>query len=75
MVSKFVVTDEFSRDGFACALCEAAGIKPEFVRRMVIDLQAGSTGLVYLEMFADDVILDVSIAELGISLTAEDGDA
>lgn len=72
-MNKFVVTDAFERDGLADALCVAAGIKPEYVRRMVIDLQAGSAGMVYLETFADQAILDVSIAELGVSVEGVGG--
>jgi len=67
-MSKFVVTDALSRDGLGCALCEAAGVKPETVRRLVLDLQVGSPGLLYFETFADAAILDVSIAELGITV-------
>lgn len=57
------------RDGLAVEICEAAGVDPGSVRRMVIDLEVGSAAKVYMEMFADDAILDVSIQKLGIKVS------
>lgn len=66
-MSKFVVLSE-RRHALETALCEAAGIDPRYVRRLVLDLRATEPGMLYLETFADDAILDVSIADLGVTI-------
>ena len=42
----------------------AAGVvedEPSYVRRVIIDLQAGRIGMVYIEKFADDEKLSVAL--------------
>lgn len=68
MMAKFVVT-EFARYSLATAICEKAGIDPDYVRRLVIDLRVGHAGLIYVELMGDDSILDVDIHELGVEIT------
>ena len=43
------------------SICRAAGLDPSYVRRIVIDLDVGDVGKVYIEMFADEALLNVSI--------------
>lgn len=70
-MSKFVFLNA-ARDALGTEICEAAGIAPETVRRIVIDLEAGSPGRLYIEAFADDAILGVSINKLGIEVVSEE---
>jgi len=71
-MSKFVVTD-FGTLGNA--LCEACGIDPCYVRRIVLDLEVGNAGKLYFETFADSEVLSVSLADLNIEVkAAENGD-
>lgn len=53
-MAKFVVT---GWDPLGLALMKAAGIDPNSVRRVVIDLQVGSPGRMYLDTFLDDQVL------------------
>lgn len=69
-VTKFVFLDP-GQDTLGIEICEAVGIAPECVRRMVIDLEVGSPGKVYIEAFADKSILDVSINKLGVQVVTE----
>ena len=43
------------------SICEAAGVDPTMVRRVVLDLQVGNAGIVYVEMFADPELLEIRI--------------
>lgn len=67
-MSKFIVT---GTDQVTRALFDAGVIQhdPTYVRRVVIDLQAGNTGMVYVELFADDEKLSVA---LGAGITVEE---
>jgi len=48
---------------FALTLLEKQGIDPDMVRRMVIDLEAGQPGKLYLEMYGDsDALGDPALA-------------
>ncbi len=51
------------------SICEAAGVDPTMVRRIVIDLEVGNAGKVYVETFADDAVLDVEIPSNRIKVT------
>jgi len=62
-VSKFVFTGSTP---LANSICEGAGINPNYVRRMVIDLTVGEPGKVYVELLADAEWLDVRLAESDI---------
>jgi hypothetical protein len=67
-MSKFIFIEP-ERHKLATSICEAAGIAdPNQLRRIVIDLRVGDSGLLYLEVFGDDSVLDVDIAELGIEV-------
>jgi hypothetical protein len=66
-VSKFLVTDSFGTLGDG--LCRASGIDPRYVRRLVLDLEVGSPGRLYVETFADSEVLDVNLADSGIKVT------
>lgn len=70
-MSKFVFLNA-ARDTLGTEICESVGINPETVRRIVIDLEAGSAGKVYIEAFTDDGLLNVSINKLGIEVVSED---
>lgn len=54
-MSKFVVSSERIFD--ALHKSGAITIEPRYVRRVVIDLKAGSIGMIYVEQFADDETL------------------
>ena len=69
-MSKFLVTDSFGSP-LGTALLEAAGVKPEVVSRLVLDLRVGSLGRLYLETFADDAVLQVNVAEYGVQITED----
>lgn len=57
---KFVVNS--GGDHISTSLCEAAGLDPRQVRRIVLDLQAGHAALIYFETFADPVQLEVAFS-------------
>lgn len=68
-MAKFLLTNQLDRrDSVGGALLGAAGIKPEYVRRLVLDLEVGSVGRMYVELFADDAALNVSIEPGGIEV-------
>ena len=54
MATKFVVLDW---DPVALALLKAAGVDPNMCSRMVLDLQVGRPGKMYLETYADRVAM------------------
>lgn len=58
-MAKFIFTDLNSV--FGTSICEAAGVDPTTVRRIVVDLEVGSPGKLYIETFANDALLGVSI--------------
>lgn len=72
-MTKFVVTDTFQRDGLAMRLCEAVGIKPELVSRLILDLKAGHAGMLYVETFAEAETLDIEVP--ATSFTIKEADA
>jgi hypothetical protein len=60
---KFVFTqpDQYK---LVTSLCQAAGIEdPRTVRRVVVDLEYGKAGRIYVEL-----ILDVDICEIGVDV-------
>lgn len=66
---------EADRDMLGIEICKATGLVPETVRRIVIDLQVGEPAKLYVEAFADDAVLDVSINKLGIEVVPEEAAA
>lgn len=66
-MSKFVVTQLDSMK-LATSICEQAGIDPNLVRRMVIDLKVGNAGMIYLELFATDEMFNVDLSDVGIEI-------
>ena len=66
-MAKFIVTD-YSKHRLCIAICEQAGIDPNYVRRMVIDLPVSGVAVIYLEMLADTAQLEVSLADLDIEI-------
>ncbi len=69
-MSMFLLTDSFGKLGEA--LLSSVGIDSRYVRHMVIDLKVGEPGKLYVELFADDEILNVDLAELGVEVKAAD---
>ncbi len=51
-------------------LCEAAGVPAETVRHLVLDLEVGSPGRLFIETFADDEKIRVALGG-GIRVTEE----
>lgn len=43
----------------AAQMCEAFGLEPNMVARLVVDYQPGGMIVAYVEMYADQRILDV----------------
>lgn len=68
-MAKFLVTpDVIQRLYDAGVIAE----KPEYVRRVLFDFQAGHIGVMYIEKFADDVIIDTLLeAELRVVTPGE----
>lgn len=64
-MAKFVFIEP-TRYALSKAICEKAGIDPNYVRRIVIDLQVGDAGVVYVELLGDESMLDVNINEIGV---------
>jgi len=58
-MSKFVVINW--DDTVATTLLQSLGVDETMVRRLVIDFQVGSPAMVYLETFADQEALSVSV--------------
>jgi hypothetical protein len=65
-VSKFIVHN--SNDVVQRLHEQGAIPDPRYVRRVVIDLQAGSIGRMYVELFADDEKLSASLADMKIEV-------
>jgi hypothetical protein len=59
-MTKFVVVDT---GPLFDALLDKAGIDKTYVRRLILDLEVGSVGKLYLEMFADSEILRVDLPD------------
>jgi hypothetical protein len=57
-MTKFVVVDT---GPLFDALLDKAGIDKTYVRRLILDLEVGSVGRLYLEMFADWEMLSVDL--------------
>lgn len=68
VMAKFIETGRMTD-----ALYDAGAIdeEPSCVRRVVIDLEAGKPGRIYIEKFADDEKLLVAI-QGGLTVVAED---
>jgi hypothetical protein len=60
IVAKFVVVDT---GPLFDALLDRAGIDKTHVRRLILDLQVGSAGMLYLEMFADSDVLTLDLPQ------------
>jgi hypothetical protein len=73
-MSKFLVGGR--SDGIYEALHQAGVFKedPRNVRRIIIDLEAGSAARTYVEMFVDDVLIDV-VMQGSLNLTVPDEEA
>lgn len=72
-MSKFVFTEP-TRYALVNAICEQAGIDPNYVRRIVIDLQLNEVAKVYVELMADDATLGVDLTQMDIKIKgAENG--
>lgn len=48
-------------DVLSLAICEAVGLEPSDVRRILIDLEAGAAARVYYETFADTDKIEAAI--------------
>ena len=57
-MAKFLLTQDVIQKLYDAGLIAE---KPEYVRRVVFDLEAGEIGRMYIEKFADDAFLDVLI--------------
>ncbi len=66
-MSKFLVSGSMD---ILNDLCEAVGVPAELVRRVVLDLEVGSPGRLYVDTFADDEKIRVALGG-GITLTEE----
>jgi hypothetical protein len=70
-MSKFI--SGTSRDRLMAAFADAVGVSHNHIRRVIVDLQVGSPGIVYFETFADTEVIDVVLrAEIEIVDTAEE---
>jgi hypothetical protein len=49
-------------------ICDAAGVDPHSVARIVIDLQVGDAAVIYFKTLADDSMLDVELATSDIGI-------
>lgn len=65
MTYRMVGTDRLSMQ-----ICDAIGIDPKTVRRIVIDLPAARPGRLLFETFVDDDRLSAVFAESGIEIVA-----
>ena len=57
-MAKFLLTQDLIQKLYDADLIAE---RPEYVRRVVFDLEAGQVGRMYIEKFADDAFLDVLI--------------
>lgn len=73
-MQKFIFVEP-ERHKLAIAICEAAGLEPASIRRIVIDLDRDQVGYVYVQHFGDEAILDVDIGELGVEVREVDAGA
>ncbi len=64
-MSKFILTDT---GPLMDALLGAAAIDPRYTRRMVLDLEVGSPGKLYVELFVDDAVLKVEPGNLSVTV-------
>ena len=71
-MARFVVKGIDSTLG--TSLCEAAGVDPNMVRRLVLDLRVGDMGMLYLETYPDDAVLDVSLSGPDIKIELDEGE-
>lgn len=65
---KFVVTGFDGPEGLGVALCRAAGVDPNYVSRLVLDLKVGHAGRLYLECFADNKALEVELPTAEVTI-------
>jgi hypothetical protein len=68
-MAKFCFTD--LDHALGQSICKSAGVDPNSVRRIVLDLKVGEPGHLYLETYADDAVLGVKLPA-GIEITADD---
>lgn len=52
-------------------MCEAFGLDPNMVRRLVVDYQLGGMVVAYVEMYADERILTVTQTLDGVRIDRE----
>jgi len=64
---KFLMT-QINNTTLGDSICRAAGIDGSLVRRIVVDLKVGDPGMIYLEMFATDEMLEVDLGKHGIEV-------
>lgn len=64
-MSKFLVRHSTDLEN---AVCEALGIEPTLVSRIIIDLQVGCPGRVYLETFADEASINIITPSLAFQI-------
>ena len=55
-MSKFLVTPDIIQRLYDAGLIAE---DPNYVRRVLFDFKAGNVGMMYIEKFADDAIIDV----------------
>jgi hypothetical protein len=53
-------------------MCEAFGLDPNMVARLVVDYQPGGMIVAYVEMYADRRILDVQHTLDGVKIVREE---
>lgn len=71
-MSKYLV---IGGDRLFNAICDSVGMKADYVRRIVVDLQVGSAGRVYFDSFANDEVVDVIMQGGGITIVESPKDA
>ncbi len=71
-MAKFLFHDAGLNSPLGTSLVEAAGLDPTMVRRIVIDLEIGSPGKLYVELLADDSILQVDVGNNSVKITEID---
>jgi hypothetical protein len=69
-VSKFIVTPDIIQKLYDAGLIAE---EPSYVRRVIFDFKAGQVGMMYIEKFADDVVIDTLLeAKLHVATPGEE---
>lgn len=74
-MAKFIVTNQLQKDALPVALLEAAGVKPEMVRRLVLDFTVGAAAIMTVETYADDSQLRIDADGIEVVPATEDDEA